>query len=69
MENNRNCFKQEKTLQDVLNEITKVCSCTCRMRFYSYSPDVLICRWCGKKVYRNKQAEFKEKLKQKMKEG
>ena len=30
--------------------------------------DKKICSWCGKYVYRNKKEEFKDKVKQKIKE-
>ena len=56
-------------IPDELHKMTVICECTGRVRFTSTSPDILVCRWCGKKHYRNKQIEFREKLKQKMKEG
>lgn len=61
--------KEFSKLNDELQKMTVVCDCTCKVKFTSTSPDSLICQWCGKRVYRNSQIEFREKLKKKMKEG
>lgn len=56
-------------LNDELVKMTRICDCSNRIKFTVTSPDSMVCPWCGKLVYRNDQVEFKEKLKQKMKEG
>ena len=56
-------------LNDELVKMTRICDCSNRIKFTETSPDLMVCPWCGKLVYRNNQVEFREKLKQKMKEG
>lgn len=52
------------------NELDKV-KIACKCGHKTVVPvwvDKQICSWCGHYVYRNKQVEFKDKLKQRLKE-
>ena len=58
-----------KQLSKYLNEIQKymhTCKCGHRVLVsngYTYN----ICNWCGRKVYRSEQDEFKEKMQRRLK--
>ena len=55
-----------KEISKYCNEIQKFkveCKCGHRVMI-PFGKDFKICNWCGHKVYRNKNLEFKERLKQ-----
>lgn len=62
--------KDDKEYQRMADELDKVkitCKCGRRVVVPVYL-DKLVCSWCGHYVYRNKQAEFQDKMKQRLKE-
>lgn len=61
-------FEKSKKYESEIHKITKVCKCNNRIHFMNINQDYKICEICGRKVFRNKQAEFRDKLKQKIKE-
>ncbi len=61
-------FEKSKKYENEIHKITKVCKCNNRIHFMNINQDCKICEICGRKVFRNKQAEFRDKIKQKMKE-
>lgn len=65
-------MQKQKTYYDKLeNEYHKV-KITCRCGHKEVIPvweDKHLCSWCGNYVYRNKQLEFKEKLKKELKKN
>lgn len=62
--------KDDREYQRRADELDKVkINCKCGHRvIVPVWVDKQICGWCGYYVYRNKQLEFKEKLKQRIKE-
>lgn len=62
-------FDKSKKLANEIHKVTKICKCSNRVHFMKVNQEFKICEICGRRIYRNKQAEFREKLKQKMKEG
>lgn len=53
---------EERRYSNVLSEIRVRCSCSHTLFFPSFGPDVKICSYCGKKVYRNERIKFKNML-------
>ena len=62
-------FEKSKKQANEVHKVTKICVCSNRIHFFNHKQNFMICDVCGRKVFRDKQIEFKEKLKQKMKEG
>ena len=62
--------KDDKEYQRRVDELNKVkITCKCgRKVVVPVFIDKQLCSWCGNYVYRNKQVEFKEKMKQRLKE-
>ena len=61
-------FENDSRYIENIRSCKKICKCGHRVfivKKYGYG----ICDYCGTKVYGDKKLEFKEKLKQKMKEG
>ena len=61
-------FADDSRYAEALRSCKKVCKCGHRVfivKKYGYG----ICDYCGTKLYGDKKLEFREKLKQKMKEG
>ncbi len=61
-------FEKSKKQANEVHRVTKICRCSNRIHFMKHNQDYKICEICGRKVSRDKNAEFREKLKQKMKE-
>lgn len=61
-------FEKSKKQANEVHKVTKVCKCSNRIHFMKLNQEYKICEVCGRKVFRNMNAEFREKLKQKMKE-
>ncbi len=58
---------EERRYSSVLSEIKVKCSCSHILFFPSFGPDIKICDYCGRKVYRNKRIKFKDILLHKLK--
>lgn len=58
-------FIGDSNFFDVRTNSVVICKCGCRIPF-SHKDDVLLCRWCGNYVFKNKQVEFEHKLKEKI---
>ena len=59
MENNN--YKKDTQILKYYTQNSTTCECGHRM-YISNKHHRLICNWCGRMVYRNKQDEFKNKL-------
>ena len=53
----------DKGFLDYISKNRVKCQCGHSLEMFSRST---ICNWCGRKVYRSKKDEFKEKLERKM---
>lgn len=53
---------REQEKENILSKIKVKCECSHVLYFPAYAPDIQICNHCGKKVYRNNQAKFKDIL-------
>lgn len=62
-------FEKSKKQANEIHKVTKVCKCSNRIHFMKLNQDYKICEVCGRKVFCDKNAEFRDKLKRKMKEG
>jgi len=68
MENSKNYSKAFLRYMDAIQEIKKVCKCGYKVPMIQ-GRGYGICINCSQKVYGDKKLEFRDKLKQKMKEG
>lgn len=59
--------KEYERRADELDKVKIICSCGHRVIVPMYAKKKL-CDWCGYWVYRDKKEEFRDRLKQKMKE-
>lgn len=59
---NKSKMKDAKRFE-VISQITVYCPNCGHSLAMSKQTDIRICNWCGVKVYRTKEIEFKEKLK------
>lgn len=63
-EEKRKNFMRDSKYFDEASKVTVIFECSCRTIFENKNMDYKICRWCGKKIYRDKKTEFKEKIKE-----
>lgn len=56
-------IKQDVKRQEQIAQMTIYCPSCGHSMFMAKQTDFKICSWCGVKVYRTKELEFKEKLK------
>lgn len=54
-------FKEVELLHDKLQNNRYKCNCGHTI-YITNNKDKVLCRWCGKYVYRNKKLEFMERL-------
>lgn len=66
MEREMLTFSQVVRRHDKFQDYMVKCKCSHTILFTGYK-DRLLCRYCGRYVYRNKNAEFKYKMKEKLK--
>lgn len=55
-------MKKNKKYYEEICKIRVKCNCGHTLYFPVYAPDVLICSYCGHKVYRNECVKFKEQF-------
>lgn len=60
-----NQFKKDTKKFNMYSDLSVKCKCGHSVVMYNF--DKKLCGWCGKYVYKDKQTEFKYKLKNKMK--
>ena len=58
---------EERRYSNALSELKVKCSCSHILFFPSFGPDIKICTYCGRKVYRNERIKFKDILLNKLK--
>lgn len=54
--------------QEALDQIKHTCRCSCRVYIPVYV-DSVVCKWCGKRIYRTPRLEFEAKLKNAISKG
>ena len=57
--------RNTKEMEELIYQNTFTCSCGHR-QFIPLHTDKIICKWCGKWVFRDKETEFKFRMKEKM---
>ena len=60
--------KEFERLSDEYNKVKYQCKCGHKV-IIPYWRDKALCTWCNHYVYKDKQVEFKEKMKEKLKNG
>lgn len=55
-------FKNDKRMFEYYAQMRVYCPVCGHSNTMTKLKDVKICTWCGNKVYRDKEAEFKDKL-------
>lgn len=60
--------KEYKTMSNVYDEVKYPCKCG-RRAVIRYNQDKVLCTWCHRYVFKDKQAEFKYRLKENIMRG